>query len=102
VSTDPEPELVTQLLALFARDGIPVDEGDLMVGSSTIQFLSLVTELVRRDRPAAWPLAVAVEEPGYQAAMDVLERFGCGLIGMAVDEHGVLPDHLRAALEAGA
>jgi DNA-binding transcriptional MocR family regulator len=102
ISTDPEPELVAQLLARFEGDGIPVDEGDLMVGSSTVQFLSLVTELLRRDRPADWPLTVAVEEPGYQAAMDVLERFGCGLIGMATDEHGVLPSHLRAALEAGA
>jgi Transcriptional regulators containing a DNA-binding HTH domain and an aminotransferase domain (MocR family) and their eukaryotic orthologs len=102
VSPAPEPELVAQLLPRFETDGIPVEEGDLLVGSSTIQFLSIVTELLRRDRPNDWPLTVAVEEPGYQAGMDVLERFGCGLIGMAIDEHGVLPDHLRAALDAGA
>jgi DNA-binding transcriptional MocR family regulator len=102
VSTHPEPELLAELLPLLMRDGIAADEPDVMVGHSTIQFLSLTTEWLRRERPGKWPLTVALEEPGYQAAMDVLEGFGCGLIGMATDEHGVLPDQLRSALDAGA
>lgn len=99
---DPDPELVETLLARFEADGVPAGPGEVMVGNSAIQFVFLMAEVLRRERPSTWPITVAVEEPGYQAAMDVLERAGCTLIGMSADEQGVRPRGLAAALEAGA
>ncbi len=102
ISMDPDPELVAQVLPRLEADGVPAAADHLIVGNSTIQFLALVVESMRRDRPADWPITAAVEEPGYQAAMDVLERFGCTLAGMASDQFGVLPQQLRAAVDGGA
>jgi DNA-binding transcriptional MocR family regulator len=45
---------------------------------------------------------VAVEEPGYQTVFDAFERMGYRLVGMAVDDEGVIPDALHAALADGA
>ncbi len=45
---------------------------------------------------------VAVENPGYAALFDLLRAHGLVLEPVAVDERGMLPDELRAALARGA
>src|SRR4029077_1698458 len=46
--------------------------------------------------------AVAVEKPGYAALFDLLRAQGLALAPVRVDDRGMLPDRLRAALDAGA
>jgi DNA-binding transcriptional MocR family regulator len=45
--------------------------------------------------------AVAVENPGYAALFDLLRAHGVRLHAVAVDERGMRPEALRAALAAG-
>jgi GntR family transcriptional regulator/MocR family aminotransferase len=41
---------------------------------------------------------VGVEEPGYQAAREVLRRAGAEVVPCRVDEHGIVPEELPAGL----
>ena len=45
----------------------------------------------------AAPRIVAVEEPGYQTVFDAFERMGFRLVGMAIDDEGVVPESLEHA-----
>lgn len=83
------------------RDGLATNRGSVVAMNSTQQFLSTVARVLERAYAPAAPV-VGVEEPGYQTAMDTFERAGFRLVGMRVDEHGVTPEGLRAALSGGA
>lgn len=98
---DPLQALAQVLVPRLTMDNIRVRETDLVIGSSAQQLMGLTlgvaATLFRRT-----PLAVAVEEPGYQTIYDTIERAGFRLIGMEVDEQGALPASFDAALRAGA
>ncbi|MEU7749870.1 PLP-dependent aminotransferase family protein [Nonomuraea sp. NPDC049158] len=96
-----EPELAQALQARLAVDELPADSGDMLVGNSTQQFLSLLAVLLRQRFPDE-PVLVGIEEPGYQTAMDTLELHGLGLIPINLDPYGATAEGLRAALESGA
>ncbi|MFC7548678.1 PLP-dependent aminotransferase family protein [Plantactinospora sp. GCM10030261] len=98
---DPDPVLVEQLLPRLRRDDIEAGPDDILVASSTQQVLALVTELLRAEGGREQVIA-AVEEPGYQTAMDTFERGGLALVGMAMDAEGVRPEALEEAIAAGA
>ena len=98
---DADPTLLAQLLPRLRSDGIQVEARDVVVGSSAQQFLTLAMQ-VARGHQREGELLVAIEEPGYQTAMDTFERGGCRLVGVEVDAHGARPESLDAALAAGA
>ena len=100
VETD--PTLVEQLLPRLEADGVAADPDEILITSSTQQLLALVVELLHTDRTGSDPVIAAVEEPGYQTAMDTFERGGLHLVGMPLDDEGVRPEGLEAALANGA
>jgi GntR family transcriptional regulator/MocR family aminotransferase len=95
------PELARQLLPRLALDGVTARASDLVIGSSAQQFIVLTLTLAGIIETGTRPI-VAVEEPGYQTAIDTFERVGCRVIGIAVDEEGAIPESLDAALARGA
>ena len=94
-----EPADVPELLEL-AREQLRADgiEGErLCVVSGALDGIERVLEAHLRpgDR-------VAVENPGYAALFDLLRAHGLALEAVAVDERGMRPAELRAALARGA
>lgn len=94
-----EPAAVPELAALaheqLRADGIP-GEAPFVV-SGALDGIERVIEAHLRpgDR-------VAVENPGYAALFDLLRARGLVLEAVAVDERGMRPAELRAALARGA
>ena len=94
-----EPAVVPELAALarrqFHADGVPVES--LCIVSGALDGIERVLEAHLRpgDR-------VAVENPGYAALFDLLRARGLVLEAVAVDQRGMQPAALRAALARGA
>ncbi|MCF0086407.1 HTH-type transcriptional regulatory protein GabR [Streptomyces sp. MH192] len=90
-----EPELVRLARAGLDADGVP--DGPVMVASGSLDAIERV--LVARLRPGD---AVAVEDPGWGALLDLVPALGLRTVPVRVDDEGPLPADVRAALSAGA
>jgi DNA-binding transcriptional MocR family regulator len=94
-----EPAAVAELATLAREqlhaDGVPGES--LCVVSGALDGIERVLEAHLRpgDR-------VAVENPGYAALFDLLRARGLTLQAVGVDERGMRPDELRAAVAGGA
>jgi len=89
------PELIELARERLAADGVPVQH--LCVVSGALDGIERVLDVQLRpgDR-------VAVENPGYAALFDLLRARGLAMEAVAVDERGMRPAELEAALARGA
>ena len=94
-----EPPALSRLLALMrdqlSSDGIPSE--DVCVVSGALDAIERVLQAHLRPGDL-----VAVENPGYAALYDLLRAHGLWLEPVEVDDRGMRPRELRAALERGA
>ncbi len=92
----PEDEgLLSRARAALRADGVP--EAHLCIVSGALDGIERVLSV--RLRPGD---RVAVEEPGYAALFDLLRAQGLALEPVEVDDRGMLPGRLEAALGRGA
>lgn len=89
------PELLKRAARQLAEDGIPV--GSLAVVGGAMDGVERVLQAHLRPGDV-----VAVEDPGYPAVFDLVAALGLLAEPMEMDEAGVRPAALHAALRAGA
>lgn len=87
------PSLRETIAAGMRRSGSPADADHILVTNGAQQAIELVFRaFVDRGE------AVVVEEPTYTGALSVLGSLGARVVGVPVDEEGIRPDLLAAAL----
>ncbi len=89
------PDLAGMARAGFDEDGVP--PGPVAVTSGALDAIERV--LAAHLRPGD---AVAVEDPGWGGALDLVPALGLRMLPVAVDDDGPRPDAVARALEAGA
>lgn len=90
-----EPGLARIARAELDADGVP--DGPVAVTSGSLDAIErvLAVHLKQGD-------AVAVEDPGWGSALDLVSALGLRVVPVGVDDEGPLPDDVRRALEGGA
>ncbi len=88
-------DLVQAARTALSSDGVPAGELGVLGGALDGIERALGAWLRPGDR-------VAVETPGYAPLFDLLRAHGLGLEPVPVDDRGMVPDRLRAALAHGA
>lgn len=74
-----------------------VQPGQVIITTGSLHGFALFTELLAHERSTA-PLVI-VENPTYDRPLLVLRRNGCRIVAVRIDQHGIDPDALRAAVE---
>lgn len=100
-NVEPIEQLASILPARLSAEGIPVRNGDLVVGASAQQFIGLATDVARRLAEHR-EVVFAVEQPGYYTIFDTWDYAGVRMIGVESDQYGARPESLEAAIRAGA
>ncbi|MFJ3710122.1 MULTISPECIES: aminotransferase class I/II-fold pyridoxal phosphate-dependent enzyme [unclassified Streptomyces] len=90
-----EPELARLARAAFVADGVP--DGPVAVLSGSLDAIERV--LATRLKPGD---AVAIEDPGWGALLDLVPALGLRAVPMALDDDGPLPEEAERALREGA
>lgn len=89
------PELEETVRAWIGDAGVPVEHVTFAHGA-----LDCVARLLSTDlRPGD---SVAMEDPGYHHLLDLVQALGLRSVAVAVDDEGMRPDALEAAVRAGA
>jgi DNA-binding transcriptional MocR family regulator len=88
------PPLLEHAAAAMRADGLPADH--LAVVAGGLDGIERVLEVHLRVGDL-----VAVEDPGYTGAIDLVRAMGLTPVPVAVDDDGPVPDALAAALARG-
>ena len=93
-STPRLPRLEEAVREWLGADGVPVDQVTFAHGALDVIGRLLSVELRPGD-------AVAMEDPGYHHLLDLVTALGLRTVAVEVDDEGMRPEALRAALRAG-
>ncbi|MHC3475535.1 aminotransferase class I/II-fold pyridoxal phosphate-dependent enzyme [Streptomyces sp. 7R007] len=93
-STPRLPRLEEEVRDWLGADGVPSEHVTFAHGALDLIGRLLSVELRPGD-------AVAMEDPGYHHLLDLVTALGLRIVPVTVDDEGVRPDAVRAALRAG-
>lgn len=90
----PDQQLLETARAAFAADGLPGEHIAVLSGALDATERVLGAHLRLGDR-------VIIEDPAYPPIRDILLALGMVAVPVAVDERGLVPEALKAALATG-
>ncbi len=79
--------------SLAARAGLACDPDEILIVSGSLQALDLVNQAMLEPGDT-----IVIEEATYGGMLSRLTALGVNYVGVALDEHGIKPDHLDEVL----
>jgi GntR family transcriptional regulator/MocR family aminotransferase len=87
------PPLRTTIARILSGQGIPTSPSEVLITSGSQQALALVADLLLSPGDV-----VLVESPTYVGAIDLFRSMGVRLVGVPMDNQGMLMDRLEDAM----
>ncbi|MCB9390915.1 MAG: PLP-dependent aminotransferase family protein [Acidimicrobiia bacterium] len=87
-------ELRTAIAELMTADGLPSTPDQIVVTAGAQQAISIATSLLVRPGDV-----VLCEEFTWPALVDAIRRAGAKVVGLPMDDHGIIVDELEGAIQ---
>ncbi|MFD1314893.1 aminotransferase-like domain-containing protein [Namhaeicola litoreus] len=88
------PPLIKALKSYLEKKSLPVEENKILITTGSLQAISIITqEFVNKGD------IILTEKPCFVGALTVFETYGAKIIGIPVDENGIVIDELKAVLK---
>ena len=88
------PPLVKTLEQFLKEKELPVEQNKILITTGSLQAISIITqEFINKGD------IILTEKPCFVGALTVFETYGAKIIGIPVDENGILIDELKAVLD---
>ena len=92
--TEGDPRLKKELIKMAAKEGVKIDEENILVTVSSQQGLDLIGKVfIDPSDP------VVVELPSYVGGLQVFNGYGAHMLGIPTDDDGIRVDMLEESLE---
>lgn len=88
------PTLRTTIAHILTSQGIPTTQDEVLITSGSQQAIALVAKLLLRPGDL-----IVVESPTYVGAIDLFRSLDVRLLGVPMDEHGMLVGRLEQLLQ---
>ena len=89
------PPLVKSLEQFLKEKELPVEKNKILITTGSLQAISIITqEFINKGD------IILTEKPCFVGALTVFETYGARIIGIPVDEHGIMIEELKAVLES--
>ena len=89
------PPLVKTLEQFLKEKELPVEKNKILITTGSLQAISIITqEFINKGD------IILTEKPCFVGALTVFETYGARIIGIPVDEHGIMIEELKAVLES--
>ena len=89
------PKLREQICDVMALEGIRAHPDDIIVTTGSQQALDLISRIFINPGDV-----VLVEAPSYVGALGTFKQYEANVVHVEMDENGLVPDALRAAIKA--
>jgi len=89
------PKLREQICDVMALEGIRAHPDDIIVTTGSQQALDLISRIFINPGDV-----VLVEAPSYVGALGTFKQYEANVVHVAMDEQGIVPEALRAAIAA--
>ncbi len=88
------PPLVKNLRSYLKEKGLPITDNRLLITTGSLQAISIITqELVNEGD------IILTENPSFVGALSVFETYRANLVGIPIDEHGIIISELKSTIE---
>jgi DNA-binding transcriptional MocR family regulator len=88
------PPLVNNIKTYLKEKGLPVENNKVLITTGSLQAISIITQELINEGDI-----ILTENPSFVGALSVFETYRANVIGIPIDEHGIIIEELKSTLE---
>ncbi len=88
------PPLVNNLRKYLKNKGLPIHKNKLLITTGSLQAISIITQELINEGDI-----ILTENPSFVGALSVFETYRANVIGIPIDENGIIIAELKSTIE---
>jgi DNA-binding transcriptional MocR family regulator len=88
------PPLVRNLKTYLKNKGLPIKSNKILITTGSLQAISIITQELINEGDI-----ILTENPSFVGALSVFETYRANVIGIPIDEHGIIIDELKSTID---
>ena len=88
------PPLVRNLKTYLKKKGLPINNNKILITTGSLQAISIITQELINEGDI-----ILTENPSFVGALSVFETYRANIIGIPIDENGIIIEELKSTID---